>query len=213
MNLIHSKSHSLRFTISIFTTLTHFIFIFLIFFDVIYLLIILIEIIFYITNNFNPIKLLRIIVITLIVFFLNVLFYEGKVIFEFLSIKITYEGLIESIKRSSVILTLFIFTSNILNKNKNIFLFQFYNKPQNNLVMRSIHYFFLFLDYLNTNKLSLKRLLFFIQRVKKDKITNYKNETKITDYEFLNVIMYNVCSIITVLISSVIIAIKSFKHI
>ena len=142
---------------------------------------------------------IRILLINLLFFLLNVFFYDGKILIEFYFLKITDNGIENSIKKIALLFALFLFSTNLFFKNKNLFLDLFGKRYKNNLILSSIKYFFYFLEILNSTKITFKRFLFRILRSEKA----IKSERKeiLSDYNKINnFILYNIISIIVFLL-------------
>jgi hypothetical protein len=167
-----------------------------IYFDIKYLILIFIELFFYFLYVRKISKIFRILIIVSLIFLINVLFYEGKIIAQIGFIKITKEGLVNGLQKSGLLFALFLFTNNIFNNVKNSILSEYLEKS-NSLIVLSIKYFYSFWEIIQ-NKISIKKLLFIVLK----KYNHVKNldvfEKK--DYMDNKFIIYNVIVIIIFLI-------------
>lgn len=172
----------------------HFLIIFLPILNIFFSLIIIYEIIFFvIINRINFKKILKIFIFIIIIFILNTIFIDGKIVFKISNFYITYEGILHGIKKSSIFLTLFFFTSNIF-----YFKEYFLNIiPKNNLFFDSLLYFNEFLSLLN-KKFSIKLFLINILRIYKK--NNRIKEISVPKTNITILVIYNLLIIPVVLI-------------
>jgi hypothetical protein len=125
----------------------HFLSLFSIFINPLFLLLVIPEIIFYLFfSNFSVKLLLRILFISSVIFCINLVFYEGKILAEINFIKITKEGLDLSLKRTGLLLLTFLFTYNTVNKKKENFINLILKRKKSNLILDSINFFFEFVE-------------------------------------------------------------------
>lgn len=203
---IGRKINTTNFKFAIFLLLTfiHFVLILSIFLEIKYLFLIIIDLLFFVFLNFSLKKILRIITISLIFFILNILFYDGKIIYEFYFIKITKEGLGLSLKKVGVITSLFLFTTNFFLQNGTKIIETILRKSKYNLIIKSLNYFFYFLNLINNNnKISFKRI--FLKTIYLSK-SGYR-ETEYQTYNNYNIrilSIYNILFILTFLIISLV---------
>ncbi len=172
---------------SIFFIFIHLFFIFLPLLNICFFLMTFYEFIFYIIiNRLNFKKILRILFFIFFIFILNTIFIDGRILFKILNFYITYEGFINALKKSSIFLNLFFFTSNIFYFKDNFFDII----PENNLFFDSMLYFNEFLKLLN-KKFSFKSFFLNIVRIykksdfQKDIIKEKKNTTILFVYNIL----------------------------
>lgn len=168
-----------RLILLLFLSFLHIGFILFIFFKIHFLILIIFELVFFlIFSRLSFITLARIIIIAFIIFFLNILFYEGKIVFSFGIFKVTEEGIKSGVLKSGVLISLFLFTYNTFNNRKNIFISSLMNISNNNLLLISVGYFFSFLDELKNKNMirSFFKKAIQIYNIKDISLNN--NETK-----------------------------------
>ncbi|HOV13380.1 MAG TPA: hypothetical protein PK771_03760 [Spirochaetota bacterium] len=171
MFISNSKSREMRFAIFIFTTFLHIVILAAVYFNPLFFLIIIFEFVYFTIYSFSLNRLLSIIFILFIIFVLNVFSYDGKIFVEFLFVKITYDGLYVSLKKIGLLFGLFLFTNNLLSKNRDLFIWMISQKTKNNLVVNSINYFFYFFEIIERKYLNIKKIfVIFIKIVKKNSI-------------------------------------------
>lgn len=113
----------------------------------------LLESVFYLINSKAHLKkVLRIGIIAIIIFIINLISYEGKIILTISFIKITEQGLKEAYFKAAVILLLFLYSNTVFFMNKD-FLIGTLKKVNNSLVSRTIEYFFYFVDMIYEKKI------------------------------------------------------------
>lgn len=194
-----------------FFTLIHFFSIFLALFHILFSFIIFYEFFFFIIiNNLNFKKILRIVIFSLLIFILNTLFLDGRILFKIFNFYITYEGVTNGIKKCSIFLNLFFFTSNIFNFKNYILKII----PKDTLFVDSIFYFNKFLNLLN-NKITFKSLLRNIIKIYKDNSYYYedtllKNDIKILFY--YNIFIIPLIFIIFILKEKLIVLLNLLYH-
>jgi len=145
----------------------------LIFKDLKYSLLLLVEIFFfiYLRNSIN--LLIRFFYISFVIFLLNLFFNEGEIIFSFWKIIITKQGLVSGLQKSFFFLGLLFLTNNSLRKNKGIILNGLKSRNKKGLISNSINYFLLFIENISTSQsitMIIKKLIYI-----------YKNGAKIID--------------------------------
>lgn len=130
----------------------HFLIIFFLLVHPIFYIILFFEILIFLSRNRRSLFLtIRIFLITLFIFFSNLLFYDGKIIFSFYFFNITREGLYSALQRSFLFLMLFLFTSNSFYSNRSFFI-SIFKKKSFGLFYDSINYFFQFINLINVKK-------------------------------------------------------------
>jgi len=179
----------------------------LIFNFIIYVLFEFIFFMFFCKNNRFKI-ILRIAIISLLIFIVNIFFYEGKILFKFYNLCITEEGLVNSIIKSYLIITMFFFTINSIKSNRDGILSLILTGNKKNIFYLSIYYFINFWDLIE-EKINLKKITLKIIRIyKKDKIDINKEKLKKIEinnsFYFYNILFY-LLSIVIIIINILII--------
>lgn len=143
-------------------TILHFFILFFFLFDLFFIIFFIYEFFFFLLRKRHSITtVIKIICFTLIIFLINLLFTDGKIVFSYKFLKVTEEGLYQGIQKSSFFFILFLFTNNSFDEmKKKIF---FINTSNNSLVYNSLIYFFSFLEVFNKN--NRKNLLQFLYRI------------------------------------------------
>jgi len=168
----------------------HLLLLIFIYFNLIYLPLIVIELIYYV-YNFKIKNILRMLIICLIVMIFNSIFYEGKIIFQIGRLNITLDGIINGLQKSMVLFALFLFTNNVL-KNKSINIIQNVIKNNDNLIVLSIKYFYSFWDIID-KKFSIRNLFkSIIRKYRINKTDDIKIEA-LNYFEF-KFIIYNIAA-------------------
>jgi hypothetical protein len=187
----------------------HLIFLIFVYFDLKYILLIMPEIIFFLLFNGKIKQVIRILLISIIVFAINCMFYEGKIVFQILFLKITEEGIVNGFEKTGLLVALFLFTNNVFNK-KNKLVMDYYLSKNDNLLSLSVRYFYSFLDILSL-KLSLKRMIIVILNKRKLK-DNTKSELIIySEKDFMLFTSYNIIMIMIFVLIFLSIRFKIFK--
>ena len=193
MNILHTKklpfNRELFLFIFIFISILHLIAILFIYYDKNFLFLIIIELVFFCYYKINYKIFLRAFFISIVILILNLFFYEGQIIFHFGIIKITSEGLNIGIKRSGLLLFLFLFTLNNFKDKKNKILNILKKNKENNLVFYSVNYFLAFLDLFIISGFNKRFIIQIINMYKVDKFD--KNLNKEKDLIDINYFIYN----------------------
>lgn len=147
-------------------SLIHLLMIFFIYYDLLFLLIVIAELLFFLyTSKFNIKILIRVLIIYLIFFILNVPFYDGKIVLYTKIFKITTNGLLIASTKIGFLLSIFLFSFNTFHTGQSLLKSKYFiNKD--NLLSESIKYFFMFLSSIN-KRTKLKHLIHNIIRVYK----------------------------------------------
>lgn len=168
-----------RLFLFIFLSIIHIVLLFNIYFEIKYIILLIFEIIFFLYFNKTGFKIiLKIFIISIIIFLLNILFSEGKIIYKINFIKITEEGLLNGIKKAGVLISTFLYAINILKDKKNNLLLYLQNNHGNNIIIKSINYFLLFWEELGENNNIKNFFLKIINIYKSEKIKINSNEKK-----------------------------------
>lgn len=111
---------------------------------------------YYFFSGKNIRKLSGIFIIAFIIFFINLHYKEGKVFFTAVYLEITHDALFTALRKSLVMINLFLLSSNIVFDNKNIF-FQSKNR-KDSIFGRSLLYFIYIFDTVKPGRHFVKRL-------------------------------------------------------
>jgi len=177
----------------------HFVLLFSIFINLIYLFLFTIELLFYLYFSKISLKLLlRIFLISLFIFLCNVFYSDGKIIYKFYLFNVTANGFLLAFKRSYIFFITFLFTYNTFNYNKDNILLNL-KKTKISLIINSINYFFIFIE---SFKAELKTK-FFLKKIYKLYFTNnFENQINIkkkTEFKF-DFILYQIIFFIVFII-------------
>lgn len=168
-----------RLFLFIFLSIIHIVLLLSIYFDIKYIILLIYELSFFLYFNKSGFKIiLKTFIISSVIFLLNIFFSEGKIIYRFYFIKITEEGLIDGAKKAGILISTFLFTINILKDKKENILLYLQNNHKNNIIIKSINYFFIFWEELGKN-ISIKKLFLRVISIYKSreiKINNKKKE-------------------------------------
>jgi hypothetical protein len=147
-----------RLFLFIFFSLIHIILLINIYFELKYCILVIFELSFFLYFNKSAYKIiLKIILISSIIFLLNIFFSEGKIVYKNNIIKITQEGLKSGIKKVGLLICTFLYTLNILKDKKEDLLLYIQSKKGNNIILNSINYFLIFWEELGENN-NIKKL-------------------------------------------------------
>ncbi len=165
-----------RLFLFIFFSMIHIILLLNIYFEIKFIILLLFELSFFLYFNKSGFKILiKISIISIIIFLLNIFFSEGKIIYRINIIKITEEGLLNGIKKVGVLICTFLFTINILKDKKQNLLLHLQDNKKNNIIFKSINYFLIFWEELGENN-NIKKLfskIISIYNSEKIKINNH----------------------------------------
>lgn len=168
-------------------SLIHIILLLNIFFNTKYIILLILEFLFFLYfNKFNFKIILKIFIISFLIFLLNIFFSEGKIIYNLFLIRVTEQGLINGLKKSCLLMGTFFFTINILKDNNEKILISLSYDKKSNIVLNSIEYFLLFWKELGKNN-NIKKLLIKIIRIykgKKRESNNIENNNIILKKDF-----------------------------
>ena len=167
-----------------------------IYFEIKYIILLIFELSFFLYFNKSGFKILiKILIISIIIFLLNIFFSEGKIIYRLNLIKITEEGLLNGIKKVGVLICTFLFTINILKDKKQNLLLYLQDNKKNNIVFKSINYFLIFWEELGENN-NIKKLFSKIISIYKNKKININKYDKQDIIFKQNLITYHTVIII-----------------
>lgn len=171
--------HNRRLFLFIFLSIIHIILLLNIYFEIKYTVLLIFELLFFLYFNKTGFKIiLKVFIISSIVFLLNIFFSEGKIIYRINFIKVTEEGLISGIKKVGILISTFLFTINILKDKKENLLLYLQNNNRNNIIIKSINYFLIFWEELGENNNIKKLFLKIISIYKSGEIKININEKK-----------------------------------
>lgn len=138
-------------------------------------------------------KIIKLIIIALIIFLINLINQDGEILFKYHFFVITKEGLFSSFKKSIFLLLLMIHTLNTIGEKKEVIILFYLKKNTNqNMLLHSVIYFMQFFDRL-TERISLKSLYkSLIQVYRIDSFYSYNINGKVEKLFYKKDIIYTI---------------------